>query len=338
MNGAMRYCGRTALGAFALLLSGCSTSPAFRETVGQFGTVAKAAIAEQNSRLAAITAETEETIRQDLAARRVQLQLDPNCALTLAPPLEGQAEGTCTLTGKGGAPVETAPTFANVQALSAGLSGYADSLAALAADSSADQQAFAQSLSGLAGSLGTLDGAIQKATNATPADRSAKYGAVATLLGEAGNLYFDHRRNSALKRIILAADPLVQEATGLLSGVGAGTDLYDRSALFRQLSAAQDAAEAAAADPGKSVEEVRTAQDALFNALDLYNAHASDQQRFAAVGAAHAKLAEAGRRGASAAQLAGAIEALVSLAGTAGTTVKTLESGKGSASGGNQNQ
>jgi hypothetical protein len=325
----------------ALALGGCSVNPAFRQTVGQFGTVTKEAVGQQNERLAVIASNEAERIRADLAARRAILVLDPQCASVLTMP-SGPGDSAapaaqCKLLVQGGE-LEQAPAFEHVLALSAALSGYSDTLIALAADSTADQQAFTSSLSGLALSLGKLDGAIQDATGATPADRSAKYGAVATLLAEAGNLYFDHKRNEALKRIILAGDPLVQEATGLLSGVGAGIDLYDRTALGRALFAAQDAAQETAADPSQSVIAVRSAQDKLFAALDAYNDYGADRRQFAEIGAAHARLAEAARRGASAAEIRAAIEAVVKLASTTDATIKALKNQSGSTDNGNQGQ
>jgi hypothetical protein len=158
------------------------------------------------------------------------------------------------------------------------------------------------------------------------------------LLAEGGNLYFAHRRNSALKRIILAGDPLVQEATGLLSGVGAGIDLYDRTALGRALFAAQDRAQEVAADPSQSAIAVRAAQDKLFAALDAYNNYGADRRQFAEIGVAHARLAEAARRGASLAELRTAIEAIVKLASTTDATIKALKDKSGSSDNGNQGQ
>jgi hypothetical protein len=328
-------------GVAALALGGCAVDPAFRNTVGQFGTVTKEAVGQQNEQLATIASNEAERIRADLAAKRAILVLDPQCAAVLTLPSgPGDAASPtpdCKLQVQGGQ-LEQAPTFEHVLALSAALSTYSDSLIAVAADPSDDQQAFTTSVSGLAVSLGQLDGAIQKATGATPADRSAKFGAVAGLLAEAGNLYFAHRRNEALKRIILAADPLVQEATGLLSGVGAGIDLYDRVALGRALVAAQDSAQDTAADPSQSVAAVRSAQDNLFAALAAYNDYGADRRQFAEIGAAHAKLAEAARRGASLAQIRAAIEAVVRLASTTDSTIKALKDKSGSSANGNPGQ
>jgi hypothetical protein len=325
----------------ALALAAC-VNPAFREATGQFGAVTKEAVGQQNDRLAVIASDEAERIRADLAANRRILFLDPACGTAVALP-SGAGDpnapaAPCGLVLQGGKPIEEAPRFQNILALSAALSDYADALIALTSDATADQQAFATSLSGLATSLGGLDGAIQKATGATPADRSAKFGAVATLLAEAGNLYFAHQRNNALKRIVIAGDPLVQEAVGLLSGVGSGIDLYDRTVLAQHLAAAVDRAQSVAADPSQSPDSVRSAQDALFAAVDAYNNYGADRRQFRDIGIAHAKLAEAARRGASFAELKAAAEAVMHLASTANTTLTTLKGKSGSAGNANQNQ
>ena len=62
--------------AAALLLAApACTSSAFRDSVGQFGTLTKAGIAAQNQRLTAITADEQERIRAELANGRADLQL-----------------------------------------------------------------------------------------------------------------------------------------------------------------------------------------------------------------------------------------------------------------------
>lgn len=318
-------------GAASLVLGAC-VNPAFRETTGQFGAVTKAAVSQQNERLAVIAANEAERIRADLAANRRQLVLDPACGLEVALDEAAPApECKLLISGQPSAtPIEQAPRYQNILDLSDALNGYADGLIALTADASKDDAAFAKSLSGLASSLGTLDGAIQKATDAKPTDRSAKFGAVATLVAQAGSLYFAHQRNKALKRIVLAGDPLVQEAVALLSGVGSSIDLYDRKGLLTKLTKAQDLAEEAALDNSQSVAAVRAAQDDLFTALAAYNSYGADRRRFAEIGVAHAKLAAAARRGASLAEMKAAVEAVVKLASTARTTIETLQAKSGS--------
>jgi hypothetical protein len=317
-----------ALGA-ALFLTAC-VNPAFRESIGEYGALTKAAAAQQNARIAAVAAEEEERIRSGLAENRVDLRLKPDCAARLlTDPAGGGEAPTCTLVAQGGKEIEQAPGFANILALTGALSDYADNLVALAADSTADQAAFAQAVQSLGTSVGNLDGAVRAATRAPPGQDGAKIGAVAALLADAGNLYFAQRRAAALKRIVIASDPVVQDATRLLSGVDDRLQLYYRSELASVLLSAQANASAVAGTPSSSTQDVRAAQDALFQALAAYNNQGADTLRYKAIGEAHGKLAAAARRGASPAELRDAISAVVQLAATAGTTIHTLEGDRG---------
>lgn len=329
-----RLSGLAALTA-ALLLSAC-VNPAFRQSIGEYGALTKAAAAQQNARVTQIAAEEAERIRSDLAARRVDLRLKPDCAARLlTDPSGGGAAPVCGLVEVGGKPIAQAPGFANVIALTGALSDYADQLIALAADSTQDQAAFAQSVTALGTAVGGLDGAVRTATGAKAGTDSPRIGAVAGLLAETGSLYFAQRRAAVLKRIVIAADPVVQSATGLLSGADERVQLYYRSELAAALLQAQDHASAVANDPASSVADVRAAQDALFAQVDAYNAQGADTLRFQAIGEAHAKLAQAARAGASPAELKTAIEAIVQLAGTADSTLKALKDQKPAKGGGN---
>jgi hypothetical protein len=309
--------------AIALSLSAC-VNPAFRQSVGEYGALTKAAAAQQNARVAAIAADEAERIHADLAARRVDLRLKPDCAARLlTDPASGPA-AVCSLVEVGGNPIEQAPGFANIVALTGALSDYADQLIALAADSTQDREAFSQSVTGLGSAVGALDGAVRSATGAGPGHDAPRIEAVAGLLAQAGSLYLAQRRAAVLKRMVIAADPIVQAATGLLSGADDRVQLYYRAELASGLLQAQDHASAVAHDPSASVADVRAAQDALFAQLAAYNGQGADTVRFRAIGEAHARLAQAARAGASPAEMEAAIAAIVQLAGTAGATIKAL--------------
>jgi hypothetical protein len=328
---------KIALVAMLAITSGC-ISPAFRDSVGQFGTVTKTTVTAQGQQLAAISATEQERIRAQLAANRVDLVLAPSCAETLAPNDTGTADPpapVCTLARADGTALTDAPRYEHILALGAALSAYADSLIALAADSSQDQKAFAGSLSALATSLGGLDGAIQRVTGGDRAASQPQLNAVATLVAEAGNLYFAYERSRVLKRIIIAGDPTVQRAVDLLTGADAGIDLYNRNALLLHLRATANNARRLAANPGTSATAMRAAQDALFAEVATYNRYAAGVQRFRAIGAAHTQLVRAARANASAADLAAAIQAIIHLAGTAHDTVTTLTPEQGSNNNGN---
>jgi hypothetical protein len=333
--GKLRRTARVWLLLAAATLSAC-VNPALRDAIGEYGALTKAAAAQQNARVLALAAEEQERIRAGLAENRVDLRLKADCAARLlTDPAGGRDAPACTLVAVGGKEIEKAPAFANILALSGALSSYADNLIALAADSSQEQAALGQAVQALGTSLGNLDGAVRTATGGTPGGSSAKIGAVATLLADAGNLYLAQRRAAALKRIVIAADPIVQEAAGLLSGADDRLQLYYRGELSAALLRAQDNASAVAASPTAATSDVRAAQDALFQALAAYNDQGADTLRYKAIGEAHSRLATAARRGASAAELAAAIEAVVQLAATADRTIHTLDGGRGGEDHGN---
>ena len=320
---------RTAIAAVILIgLSGCATSTAFRNSVGQFATLTKAGTAAQNTRLAAIVADDQERIRAALAAGRVDLRLDPACAATVTSQETGPAP--CRLVRADGQPIEQPVQIDNILALSAALGAYADGLIAVAADSTADQAAFTSSINSLGTSLGKLEGEVRTATGATPGSSRTEIGAVAAVVAEAGNLYFGYRRSRALQQIVLKGDPIVQQAVATLVRVQLRVRQYDRSTLFAQVQAAQQRASQLAHTPGAGVADLRTAQNALFAALAAYNAAGGDVAKYAAIGEAHSALAEAARAGASPEQMAAAITAIMHLAGTIHDSVETLDGDSGS--------
>lgn len=309
----------------ALGMSGC-VSPAYRNTVGQFGAITSASVMAEDARLDALGAAETERIHAALAADRVDLRLSPDCAQRLALRQAGAGGGAaapCHLVARGGASVDDTPRFAHIRALGAALADYADNLVALAADATADRAAFATSVSGLAASLGHLDGAVRDATGAPPAGSHAMLDAVATVAGKAGGLLLAAERARVLKRIVLNGDPIVQQAVAVLADVDDRLGLYDLSGLALKLQAAQDAASRLAAT-GAPPERLRPAQDALFAALDAYDGIGADQARYAAIGMAHAKLAAAARCGAGPAELHDAILAVLDLAAAVKAAAKTL--------------
>lgn len=320
---------RAAIAAAILIgLSGCGTSTAFRNSVGQFATLTKAGTSAQNARLAAVVADDQERIRAALAAGRVDLRLDPGCAETVTS--QEAAPAPCRLVRADGQTLEQPVPVDNILALSAALGAYADGLIAVAADSTADQAAFTTSINNLGTSLGKLEGQVRTATGATPGSSRAEIGAVAAVVAEAGNLYFGYRRSRALQEIVLEGDPIVQQAVATLVRVQLRIRQYDRSALFAQVQAAQQRVSQLANTPGTSAADMRTAQNALFTALAAYNGAGGDVAKYTAIGEAHGALAQAARAGASPEQMAAAITAIMHLAGTIHTSVETLDGDSGS--------
>jgi len=309
-------------------LSGCINT-AYRDSVGQFGALTKASVAVQDQRLTALTADENERIHAALAANRTDLRLSPDCALLLLPPDPAATapRAPCTLVDVTGKPVEAVPTYSNIKALGQALSAYSDNLILLAADTTTDREAFSASVTGLATSLGNLDGAIRKATGAPPGTSGAKIGAIAAVVAKAGGLFLAAERGRVLKKIVIAGDPLVQEATGILADVDDRLGLYDSTGLLQAATAAQTDASRLAAS-GAPPEALRAVQDALFARVADYKARSGEQQRYLAIGVAHAKLAEAARSG-NTIDFEAAISAVIDLAGVTGAAVDALKNKEG---------
>ena len=329
---------RTCATLFAVLaLSGC-VNPAFRESIGQYGQITKATVEQQNERLSGIAADEQARIRADLIARRVDLRLDETCARLLAAavvPAGEAAEGDqgqvteCTLREQGGEAVELAPRFEHILSLTAALSDYADSLILLAADATEDKAAFTTSVNQLGTSLGALDGAVRTALGEGQGNDAAHIGAVAGLVAQAGGLYFEQRRASALKAIIIDADPVVQRATEVLADADDALGFYYQAGLAQALLKARRDATETVHRADASDEEVAAAYDDLLEALEAYNRYGEDIHTFQAIGAAHAKLAQAARKGASAQELQAAIEAIIDLAASAHTVLAASDKAEG---------
>lgn len=313
----------TLLMFLATALPAC-VSVSFRESVDEFGRLTNVAIVQQSDNLVRISNEEEERIRKELAEQRVDLRLSADCAARLASPETAADPAPCALVRADQKELERPPKFENILALSDGIRSYADSLVVLAGDNKQDRTDFAGAVTGLGTSLGGLDAAIRKAKGEPESTAGPKIGAIAGLIAESGNLYFAYRRTAALKRIIIKADPLLQEATSLLGGTDSQIDLYDNARLANRLLAARKKATDLAASNAEP-RTLRLAQDELFNLVAVYNAQTARQDRLRDIGAAHAKLAVAARRGASPQELKEAIEALIHLAGTIHATAKATK-------------
>ena len=214
----------------------------------------------------------------------------------------------------------------NILALGQALNAYAKGIATLAADSSSDEKAFAKSLSDLATNVGGLDGAIAKASNGTGLPQ-AQLNAVATIISQAGNLYFEFRRVAVLRRIIIASDPFVQQATAVLSATGDPLRLAIMNGALQDVRNASFALDDAISKDA-SVSEIKTKQAAVFAAMDNYKQRAGTSDAFAKIGAAHADLARAAKAGASGPDLQAAIFRLADAGKAIKQSVDVLQEGQ----------
>lgn len=327
----IRYCVTGLSGGGVLLLLSACSSTGFQSSIGEFGKLTSAASNEQATSLVRITQYEAERIRAQQAASHIDLRLQANCAAVLtvvsvkeAP--DDRSPQPCGFVAADKRELEQPPQFSNIIALSKGLNSYAESLVELASDRDSDNKAFTSSVTGLATSLGGLDAAVQKATGADESHSSEKLGAIASLVDEAGRLYFAHQRNAALRKIIIAADPFVQDAARLLSGADQRIDLYDRAGLAQDLLKAQKHQSEIAASA--SPEELRAAQEKMYDLLTAFTQRGEGTERFIAIGKAHAKLAKAAAAGAKPAEIKEAILALIQLAGTIDKTADAFSSDK----------
>ena len=315
--------------ASALVLSGC-ISPAFRESVGQFGAATKAAVTAQTSQLTEVIASEREKIRNELATNGVALERDPNCAATLIrPPSRENAVAPppdvpdCRLLQHGGGSLREEPRFENIAALGNALTAYSDSLIALAADTTESRAAFSASLASLATSAGNLNNAIRVASGKAETDLSAPLGAIAGLVAELGNLYFAAERNRVLRRVITEGEPIIRRAIEVLTETAGYAAQVQRSDRWAEFTTAHRAA-TDLTDRGVRGPELRTAQDLLFERLDSFNRSTTNARLFLQMATAHRELVRAAGRGASAADIQRALEAVIQLATTAQATITAL--------------
>lgn len=311
--------------------SGCTTSR-FTQAAGELGSLTKSAAEQQNQRLSAVAADEKERYHQSLADTKANLKIT-DCAQTLAGDTPDTSEPRakpfkrCRIVERRGPSdfAELVPDtrFENISALNAALVGYAEGLVQLAADASKDSQTFTGSVNKLASSLAGLEGAVRKVSGTEDSGAAAKLTAIGSLVAKAGNMYFAARRQAVLKQLIIEGDPLVQRAVAILGDADSQLDLYDRVPLYSSVIDAQRMADEALAAGNPPA--IRATQDKLFSAVEKFNGYRVDRSRFAAISAAHSKLVEAARSGATVAELQQAIIAVLDVASTVGETRKALE-------------
>lgn len=283
----------TAATLVAILLAGC-TSGRLTGAVGGFGTATSAAVEAQQDQLAAFSTQDASRIKQELADARVALNFSEGC-VQLADPRAPMDQ--CYLVDASGNAVETPFYAANVVALGDALVGYSAALGQLAADSRKDADAFGKSLTDLANSVGALSGAVSKVTSLSKVS-PAQLGAVASIVGTVGNLYFEHARATALRKIIVASDPFVQEATAVLAAADEALRRNSTAQALLRLEATSEALEQAIA-AGQGAQAIRAKQDAVFVEFDALRQRSALRSGFVLLGDAHRELAAAARAGAS---------------------------------------
>lgn len=303
-------------------LSGCAGEQ-YLTAVSGFDEATTAAVVVQKDQLEAFYEKEAERIRTSLAESRVELRIK-GCADLVGVNFQ---ISDCQILRFDGEKLEQPFAKENILALGAALADYSSSLGNLAADASEDADAFSKSLSDLAVSLGGLDGAIVKAGGGSVVE-AEQLGAVATIIAEAGNLYFEQSRVSKLKKIIIGSDPFVQEAASLLSAGYEALRFDTMADAFARLNSADESVSKAVTS-GASSTEIRKKHDALFAELAEFRTRAAIRDSFSALGEAHNLLAEASKSGASSDDLKVAILRIIESAQiikiAAGTLIKKPE-------------
>lgn len=300
-----------------LLAGGCSSSGLITSNVAAFGALTTEAVDGQKVKLATFSKAETERIKAKLARDKVELTYSPGCVAVVHTTV---AADDCFVMEISGKPVETAYDAVHVIALGEALAEYAAQLGQLAADSSKDGQAFGTSLTGLATSVGQLDAALAGIANTKPVVAQGQLGALATVAAEVGKLYLRQQRASALRKIIIAAHPFVQEATTLLSRADGALRGYDLSMRFNEMVRAQGAlGEAIAANSG-----IGPKQEAFVRSFEGFRQAAASEDVFLRLGAAHGKLADAARAGASVADMAAYLTELTQAAKAIAQATKVL--------------
>jgi len=336
----MRWSARRTVAAgslsLALVLSGC-VSPAFRQSVGEFGVLTKEVATQQVSRLDALTEREHDRLLDDLARTRAQLRLRCDFTPTQAAPASSTPPPPpiCQVT-RGTETIERPPVYTHIRRLNAALISYADNLILVAADSTAEFDAFTASVTALSSSLGKLDTAISSA-QPTPKDaaqqqaraqaqarRTARLGAIAGMIGQLGRLYLAAERGRVLRAIIEEGDRLVQDAVILLGTGDESLYTIDASERSETLDSVMETSNRIAADDEATFEQIRAGMADLFIKVDAANLLGGRNDSYHAIGRAHAALARSAQSSSSV-DFASVISALADLAGTIRATAEAFD-------------
>ena len=305
-----------------LLLSAC-VNPEFMATVDGFADTTASAVATQNQRLASIDAH----VREDLASNRVKLVQSGGCALLGIP---GSDPRACVIQRRDGKEIPHTRAYRNIAALNKGVVGYASSLKTLASDQAEDVAAHSAALANLSGALNQLrddiagmeqrDPASASANASANADANAGPGTGLVVLQELTALYFDHQRTKALKRIIIAANPVFQDAMRLMSAnnevIGSTKAAYYVDILDETK---KDLANAVNRRAPREV--IGKLQDRMFQTAAAARSSAAFKDIFPKIAAAHAELAKSAASQADRAALNAAINKI-------SDAVKTIQAAK----------
>lgn len=280
-----RYISAVTLIAGAILLTGCAGTR-FQTAAAKFGVETEMVMASQSEQIEDVSALETERLRDAIAANKVLLALNDDC-FDPVPNAKGQFK-KCMLIERGSdnKVVSFNYDLPDILALQDALASYGANLALLADTAEADQAAFSASVDKLGASMGKLDLAISKAAKTERLVSGEKISTIASVIGTLGKLAFKYQRRHALRRIIVANDPLVQEALALLNSA------EFEVANYKRLAATQIARDAASKALLPANEEDRLKKnEALFRAVNLLNEIEMNSGRLEKLAAIHTALA-----------------------------------------------
>ena len=317
----------------ALALCGCAAEP-FRTAVQSFASTTVAASDQLEVMQSKHRGRRTEEIRANLAEERARLVPDPDTCQPLATP--DYKPSACRVLVNGQEPVPQAFDAPAVVELRAALANYATNLGVLAGAATEDSAAFREAAAGLTTSFGTLTNTISNSRLPLTIDiEENDLGAVATIIGEIGVLYFEYQRVAMMREIIKETDPAVQDATEILAdaaGVWAKSENEAFLSKFRRETEKLD-------DLVRKENEGSKVTDAAFSVqqVSVLNAHATyttdvlpvaqSQSAFVELGNAHAELAAAARAGGSREDVISALQRIAAAAAAIREPVATLFNG-----------
>jgi hypothetical protein len=307
--------------ALALSLSACVGST-FTNSVSKFSEVTRDSVERQSDALETIASDERERVATELAEDQVVLRVPAAC---LAQAIDPDAPA-CVVERFDGQPLEQPSEFRHILALGDALVEYSDNLALLSSDSSEDRANFKRALIEAASAASGLDGALREALHAEgqTVDPS-KASALASIVGDLGGLYLQHRRTRALKSIIVETDPVVQRAAALLAEAHSMERLYDYPGLVADVRRKSTALRRLQANGGSQA-DWRQAQDELFAAVGTLNRTTQAPNIMAAIGKAHGGLRQAAESGATAEDMKAAVAAILEVAESVAKEYPTLKS------------
>lgn len=313
----------------ALVVGGC-TSRNLTSAVVSFDSSVTKAVEVHNAQLDKVLKLHDAVLRDQLAVDKTWLVTTGEC-LALLDAYEPALVADCQVKRKDKftkdqTPIDVDPVRVDrLKALARSLGGYSSSLRLLFADASADKKAFSKAVGGLATAIGGLQGEIERASGAKGVNTKA-LGAVATLISEAGSLYFEYERSRVLRKIIKESHPMVVAATEILdeSSDNARTALLLQT-VFDEMNNADNSLRDLLATGSASKSKIRKAQDRVFKAHRDFLTAASVTSAFGKIRDAHSAMVKAANEGMSTADLAALAEQLIALAGRVDEAVKILE-------------